>query len=160
MGGKMDLEALEQRLQYRFEGAPLLQQALTHRSHGSVHNERLEFLGDAVLNCVIAQLLFQKYGRLDEGDLSRLRANLVKQQSLSEIAERLGLSDFLRLGEGEMKSGGFPRPSILGDTSEGVFGAGVLGGGVEGAAGGGARAVRAGGEDGGPTTAGDGSKAR
>ena len=110
MGGKMDLEALEQRLQYRFAGAPLLQQALTHRSHGSVHNERLEFLGDAVLNCVIAQLLFQKYGRLDEGDLSRLRANLVKQQSLSEIAERLGLSDFLRLGEGEMKSGGFRRP--------------------------------------------------
>src|SRR5258708_20428451 len=133
MGGKMDLEALEQRLQYRFEGAPLLQQALTHRSHGSVHNERLEFLGDAVLNCVIAQLLFQKYGRLDEGDLSRLRANLVKQQSLSEIAERLGLSDFLRLGEGEMKSGGFRPPSILADTIEAIFGPGFVHGGFGGA---------------------------
>src|SRR6202007_213633 len=110
----MDLEALEQRLQYRVAGAALLQQALTHRSHGSVHNERLEFLGDAVLNCVIAQLLFQKYGRLDEGDLSRLRANLVKQQSLSEIAERLGLSEFLRLGGGGVKSRGLSPPSMLG----------------------------------------------
>jgi ribonuclease III len=129
----MDLEALEQRLQYRFVSQPLLQQALTHRSHGSVHNERLEFLGDAVLNCVIAQLLFQKYGRLDEGDLSRLRANLVKQPSLSEIAERLGLSEFLRLGEGEMKSGGFRRPSILADTIEAIFGAVFVDGGFDGA---------------------------
>ncbi len=129
----MDLEALEQRLHYRFASAALLQQALTHRSHGSVHNERLEFLGDAVLNCVIAQLLFQKYGRLDEGDLSRLRANLVKQQSLSEIAERLGLSEFLRLGEGEMKSGGFRRPSILADTIEAIFGAVFVDGGFDGA---------------------------
>ena len=102
----MDLSVLEDRLQYRFQNGALLQQAVTHRSHGLVHNERLEFLGDSVLNCVVAQILFQKYARLNEGDLSRLRANLVKQQSLSEIAERLGLSDFLRLGEGEMKSGG------------------------------------------------------
>src|SRR5258708_38992895 len=133
MDGDMDLEALEQRLHYQFTSAELLQQALTHRSHGSVHNERLEFLGDAVLNCVIAQLLFQKYGRLDEGDLSRLRANLVKQQSLSEIAERLVLSEFLRLGEGEMKSGGFPRPSSLGDTIEAMFRAVFVDGGVAGA---------------------------
>ena len=130
-----DLSALEERLQYTFTSGELLQQAVTHRSHGSVHNERLEFLGDSVLNCVVAQLLFLKYARLDEGDLSRLRANLVKQQSLSEIAERLGLSDFLRLGEGEMKSGGFRRPSILADTMEAVFGAVFVDGGFEGARG-------------------------
>jgi ribonuclease-3 len=129
----MDLSALEERLQYRFQSAELLQQAVTHRSHGIVHNERLEFLGDSVLNCVVAQMLFLKYSRLDEGDLSRLRANLVKQQSLSEIADRLGLSDFLRLGEGEMKSGGFRRPSILADTLEAVFGAVFVDGGFEGA---------------------------
>jgi len=129
----MDLAALEERLHYTFKSGELLQQAVTHRSHGSVHNERLEFLGDSVLNCVVAQLLYLKYARLDEGDLSRLRANLVKQQSLSEIAERMGLSDFLRLGEGEMKSGGFRRPSILADTMEAVFGAVFVDGGFEGA---------------------------
>jgi ribonuclease-3 len=129
----MDLAELEERLQYKFRSGELLQQAVTHRSHGVVHNERLEFLGDSVLNCVVAQLLFLKYARLDEGDLSRLRANLVKQQSLSEIAERMGLSDFLRLGEGEMKSGGFRRPSILADTMEAVFGAVFVDGGFEGA---------------------------
>jgi ribonuclease-3 len=129
----MDLAALEERLHYKFKSGELLQQAVTHRSHGVVHNERLEFLGDSVLNCVVAQLLFLKYARLDEGDLSRLRANLVKQQSLSEIAERMGLSDFLRLGEGEMKSGGFRRPSILADTIEAVFGAVFVDGGFEGA---------------------------
>ncbi len=129
----MNLSALEERLQYKFKSGELLQQAVTHRSHGVVHNERLEFLGDSVLNCVVAQLLFSKYARMDEGDLSRIRANLVKQQSLSEIAERLGLSDFLRLGEGEMKSGGFRRPSILADTMEAVFGAVFVDGGFEGA---------------------------
>ena len=119
----MELTALEERLGYSFAQHTLLEQAVTHRSHGAVHNERLEFLGDAVLNCAIAQLLFAKYARLDEGDLSRLRANLVKQQSLADIAEKLVLSDFLRLGEGEMKSGGFRRPSILADTMEAIFGA-------------------------------------
>jgi ribonuclease-3 len=119
----MELTALEERLGYSFAQRTLLEQAVTHRSHGAVHNERLEFLGDAVLNCAIAQLLFAKYARLDEGDLSRLRANLVKQQSLAEIAEKLVLSDFMRLGEGEMKSGGFRRPSILADTMEAIFGA-------------------------------------
>jgi ribonuclease-3 len=119
----MELAALEERLGYAFVQHTLLEQAVTHRSHGAIHNERLEFLGDAVLNCAIAQILFQKYLRLDEGDLSRLRANLVKQQSLADIAERLVLSDFLRLGEGEMKSGGFRRPSILADTMEAIFGA-------------------------------------
>lgn len=119
----IELEQLEQQLGYTFADRELLAQAVTHRSHGAVHNERLEFLGDAVLNCTIAQLLFQKFARLNEGDLSRLRANLVKQQSLAEIAERLELSRFLRLGEGERKSGGFRRPSILADTLEATVGA-------------------------------------
>ncbi len=119
----MDSLALQARLGYTFRDAMLLQQALTHRSHSSLHNERLEFLGDSILNCVVASLLFERYSKIDEGDLSRLRANLVKQQSLYEIAQRLELSQFLRLGEGELKSGGFRRPSILADTLEALFGA-------------------------------------
>ena len=111
----------------------MLQQALTHRSHSSLHNERLEFLGDSVLNCVVASLLFERYNKIDEGDLSRLRANLVKQQSLYEIAQRLELSHFLRLGEGELKSGGFRRPSILADTLEALFGGIFLDGGFNAA---------------------------
>lgn len=119
----MDFKLLQTRLGHVFKDAALLQQALTHRSHSSLHNERLEFLGDSVLNCVVASLLFERYSKIDEGDLSRLRANLVKQQSLYEIAQRLELSQFLRLGEGELKSGGFRRPSILADTLEALFGA-------------------------------------
>lgn len=114
---------LQTRLGHTFKDAALLQQALTHRSHSSLHNERFEFLGDSILNCVVASLLFDRYSKIDEGDLSRLRANLVKQQSLYEIAQRLELSQFLRLGEGELKSGGFRRPSILADTLEALFGA-------------------------------------
>src|SRR3546814_13790431 len=119
----MDVTLLQSRLSHTFKNYALLQQALTHRSHGSVHNDRLEFLGDSILNCVVASLLFDRYSKIDEGDLSRLRANLVKQQSLYEIAQRLELSQFLRLGEGELKSGGFRRPSILADTLEALFGA-------------------------------------
>ena len=119
----MDINLLQSRLGHTFSNTALLQQALTHRSHSSLHNERLEFLGDSVLNCVIASLLFHRYNKIDEGDLSRLRANLVKQQSLYEIAQRLELSQCLRLGEGELKSGGFRRPSILADTLEALFGA-------------------------------------
>jgi ribonuclease-3 len=119
----MDVMLLQNRLGYSFKDAALLQQALTHRSHSSLHNERLEFLGDSILNCVVASLLFDRYGKIDEGDLSRLRANLVKQQSLYEIAQRMELYQFLRLGEGELKSGGFRRPSILADTLEALFGA-------------------------------------
>lgn len=118
----MDPLVLQNRLGHVFKDASLLQQALTHRSHSSLHNERLEFLGDSILNCVVASLLFDRYNKIDEGDLSRLRANLVKQQSLYEIAQRLDLSQFLRLGEGELKSGGFRRPSILADTLEALFG--------------------------------------
>ena len=114
---------LQTKLGHVFNDASLLRQALTHRSHSILHNERLEFLGDSVLNCVVASLLFEKYSKIDEGDLSRLRANLVKQQSLYEIAVRLELAQFLRLGEGELKSGGFRRPSILADTLEALFGA-------------------------------------
>lgn len=114
---------LQNRLGHIFKDTALLQQALTHRSHSSLHNERLEFLGDSILNCVVASLLFDRYSKIDEGDLSRVRANLVKQQSLYEIAQRLELSQFLRLGEGELKSGGFRRPSILADTLEALFGA-------------------------------------
>lgn len=119
----MDVILLQNRLGHTFKDATLLQQALTHRSHSTLHNERLEFLGDSILNCVVASLLFDRYTKIDEGDLSRVRANLVKQQSLYEIAQRLELSQFLRLGEGELKSGGFRRPSILADTLEALFGA-------------------------------------
>ena len=119
----MDVQALQTALGHEFASKDLLSQALTHRSHSVAHNERLEFLGDSVLNCVIASLLFDKFSKIDEGDLSRLRANLVKQQSLYEIAQRLELSQHLRLGEGELKSGGFRRPSILADTVEALFGA-------------------------------------
>src|SRR5476649_338296 len=119
----MNLQLLQTRLGYTFQDAGLLQQALTHRSHSSLHNERLEFLGDSILNCVVASILYERFVTIDEGDLSRLRANLVKQQSLYEIAQKLELSQFLRLGEGELKSGGFRRPSILADTLEALLGA-------------------------------------
>jgi ribonuclease-3 len=124
---------IERRLGYRFSDAALLQQALTHRSHGAPHNERLEFLGDGLLNFVVARLLFQQFTALPEGDLSRLRAGLVNQQALSELAVSLSLGDFLRLGEGELKSGGFRRPSILADALEAVIGAISLDGGFDAA---------------------------
>ncbi len=131
----MNLQLLQTRLGYTFRDSGLLQQALTHRSHSSLHNERLEFLGDSILNCVVASILYERFNNLDEGDLSRLRANLVKQQSLYEIAQKLELSQFLRLGEGELKSGGFRRPSILADTLEALLGAIFLDAGFEAARG-------------------------
>jgi len=124
---------IERRLGYRFSNAALLQQALTHRSHGVPHNERLEFLGDGLLNFVVARLLFQEFPTLPEGDLSRLRASLVNQQALSELAVSLSVGDFLRLGEGELKSGGFRRPSILADAFEALIGAISLDGGFSAA---------------------------
>ena len=114
---------LETALGYTFSKEELLGQALTHRSYGSPHNERMEFLGDSVLNCVIATVLYQRFGSLREGELSRLRASLVRQESLAEIALSLDLGNHLRLGEGELKSGGFRRPSILADGLEAIFGA-------------------------------------
>ncbi|MEX3526649.1 MAG: ribonuclease III [Burkholderia sp.] len=131
----MPQSQLESRLRYEFRNAELLRQALTHRSHSATHNERLEFLGDSVLNCAVAALLFQRFGKLDEGDLSRVRANLVKQQSLYEIAQALNISEGLRLGEGELRSGGFRRPSILADAFEAIIGAVFLDGGFEAAQG-------------------------
>lgn len=118
---------LSQRLQrvlgYTFNRTDLLVQALTHRSFGAVNNERLEFLGDSVLNCTVARALYDAFPELPEGSLSRLRANLVRQETLAEIAATLQLGEVLRLGEGELKSGGFRRPSILADALESLFGA-------------------------------------
>jgi ribonuclease-3 len=115
--------ALAKRLGHAFAEPNLLAQALTHRSHGGSDNERLEFLGDSVLNCVVSILLFQRFERVDEGTLSRLRSGLVRQDSLAALALTLGLSEHVRLGEGELKSGGFRRPSILADTLEAMIGA-------------------------------------
>lgn len=114
---------LEKALGYHFSRPELLRQALTHRSHSSPHNERLEFLGDSVLSCTVATLLYQRFPTLKEGELSRLRASLVRQETLADMATGLHLGDELRLGEGELKSGGFRRPSILADALEAVFGA-------------------------------------
>lgn len=117
------LQALQQRLQHDFANPRLLAQALTHRSFSSDHNERLEFLGDSVLNLAVAGLLYEQLDHQPEGDLSRARANLVKQDTLHQLAVTLGLSDIVRLGEGEAKSGGQKRPSILADALEAVIGA-------------------------------------
>ena len=117
------LVTLQERLGYRFVNTGLLQQALTHRSFSADHNERLEFLGDSVLNLAVAHILYEKLGELPEGDLSRVRANLVKQETLHQQALNLGLSGILRLGEGEMRSGGQKRPSILADALEAILGA-------------------------------------
>ncbi len=109
-------------------------QALTHRSFSSDHNERIEFLGDSVLNLAVADLLYEQLSELPEGDLSRVRANLVKQDTLHQVAISLGLSDMLRLGEGEAKSGGQKRPSILADAVEALIGAVYLDAGFDAAA--------------------------
>lgn len=119
----LPLETLEQKIGYTFKNRKLLQRAVTHRSFGAENNERLEFLGDSVLNCVIGQALFLRDAHFNEGSLSRVRANLVCQDALAEIANRIVLSDHLRLGEGEMKTGGAHRPSIQSDAMEAIFGA-------------------------------------
>ena len=117
------LTALQVRLQHRFSDAHLLVRAVTHRSFSIDHNERLEFLGDSVLNLAVADLLFQRLSELPEGDLSRVRANLVKQDTLHRLAVELGLPEVIRLGEGEARSGGQKRPSILADALEAIIGA-------------------------------------
>ena len=126
-------QRLQQALGYTFVRPDLLTQALTHRSYGALNNERLEFLGDSVLNCSVARALYDAFPDLPEGSLSRLRANLVRQETLAEIAADLKLGDSLRLGEGELKSGGFRRPSILADALESLFGAIFLDAGFEAA---------------------------
>jgi ribonuclease-3 len=120
---------LQRRLQHEFSNPSLLTQALTHRSFSSDHYERLEFLGDSVLNLAVSDLLYARLASLPEGDLSRVRANLVKQETLHQLAVGLGLPDVMRLGEGEVRSGGQKRPSILADTLEALIGAVYLDGG-------------------------------
>jgi ribonuclease III len=128
------LLALQQRLQHEFTDPRLLVQALTHRSFSADHNERTEFLGDSVLNLAVAHLLFTQLSQLPEGDLSRVRANLVKQDTLHQLAMDIGLPELLRLGEGEARSGGQKRPSILADALEAVVGAVFLDAGFDAAA--------------------------
>ena len=125
----MTQQHLLKRLTYKFVDTNLLTQALTHRSYSSLNNERLEYLGDGALNFIVANQLYQRFPTLDEGDLSRLRAQLVKEATISEIALSLDLGDALKLGEGELKSAGWRRPSILADALEAIIGAVYLDGG-------------------------------
>ncbi len=117
------LRQLELRLQHSFANPKLLQRAITHRSFSADHNERLEFLGDSVLSLAVSGLLYQRLAATSEGDLSRIRANMVRQETLHQLALGLGLSAVLRLGEGESRSGGDKRPSILADAVEALIGA-------------------------------------
>ncbi len=125
--------ALRDRLGYAFHRPELLAQALTHRSHGAAHNERLEFVGDAVLNCVIAAALYQRFPQIPEGELSRVRAALVNRETLARLAAAMDVGAALKLGEGEQRSGGASRPSIVADALEALFGAVFLDGGYEAA---------------------------
>jgi ribonuclease III len=125
--------ALETRLGHRFANPRLLEQALTHRSRGADKYERLEFLGDGVLGCAVADELYARYPQLSEGKLTRLRASLVREEALAEVARSLELGGHLRLGEGEVAAGPEPRPSILADAVEAVLGAVFLDGGYEAA---------------------------
>ncbi len=127
------LDALQRRIGYRFSDSRLLTRALTHRSFGADHNERLEFLGDAVLSLAISGLLFERFAGSDEGDLTRVRAHLVREDSLHRVAVQLGLPEVLNLGEGEARGGGAQRASILADALEAVLGATFLDGGFDAA---------------------------
>ena len=127
------VDALQQRLGHRFADPGLLLRALTHRSFSADHNERLEFLGDAVLSVIISSLLFQRFAGSDEGDLTRIRAHLVREDSLHRSALALGLPEVVRLSDGEARGGGEQRPSILADAVEALIGAVFLEGGYEAA---------------------------
>jgi ribonuclease-3 len=127
------IASLEARLAHHFQRAGLLEQALTHRSYGIPHNERLEFLGDSVLGCVVAQVLLERFPDMSEGELSRLRASLVRKEALAEVGAALGLADHLRMGQGESASGGARRPSILADALEALIGAVFVDAGYESA---------------------------
>jgi ribonuclease-3 len=127
------LDALQHRIGHRFSDRALLTCALTHRSFGADHNERLEFLGDVVLSLAISGLLFDRFAGSDEGDLTRVRAHLVREDSLHRVALQIGLPEVLRLGEGEARGGGAQRPSILADALEAVIGATFRDGGFEAA---------------------------
>lgn len=127
------LEALQRRIGHRFDDARLLSRALTHRSFGADHNERLEFLGDAVLSVVISGLLYERFEGSDEGDLTRVRAHLVREESLHRVALQLALPEVLHLGEGEARGGGAQRASILADALEALIGATFVDGGFDAA---------------------------
>jgi len=127
------LDELQQRIGHRFRQADLLPRALTHRSFGADHNERLEFLGDAVLSLAVSSLLFDRFAGSDEGDLTRVRAHLVREESLHRVALQVGLPEVLRLSEGEARGGGAQRASILADALEAVIGAVFLDGGFDSA---------------------------
>ena len=129
----MSLDSLVKHIDYPFKNPALLTQALTHRSFSGNNNERLEFLGDGVLNFIVAHQLYQRFPKLPEGDLSRLRAQLVKESTLAEIAFSLNIGDALKLGEGELKSAGWRRPSILADALEAMIGAVYIDGGYHAA---------------------------
>lgn len=134
MSGGIELRGLQARLGHDFAQPRLLERALTHRSFGADHYERLEFLGDSVLNLAVSGLLYERLSQQAEGDLSRIRANLVKQDTLFQLAVQLGLPGLLRLGDGEKRSGGHKRPSILADALEAVIGAVYLDAGYDSAA--------------------------
>ena len=120
----MKLDKIQSILDYRFKNSDLLEQALTHRSYSQINNnERLEFLGDSVLSLVISENIYQRESGADEGELSRLRSSLVKEEALARVARDIGLGDFIYLGGGELKSGGFRRSSILSDALEAIIGA-------------------------------------
>ena len=124
---------LRAQLGHAFRTPELLTQALTHRSYGANHNERLEFVGDAVLNCAMAAVLFTRFAAMPEGDLSRIRANLVNRDTLARVARRMELGAALRVGEGELRSGGKSRPSIIADALEAIIGAIFVDGGFDAA---------------------------
>ena len=127
------MQDLGQRLGYAFRRPELLEQALTHRSHGASHNERLEYLGDAVLNLVVALSLYERFPGIHEGELSRVRASLVNRDTLAVVARELELGGAIRLGEGEQRSGGSDRSSILADALEALYGAVLVDGGFDAA---------------------------
>ena len=128
-----ELKILEKSIKYKFKDVSLLSLAMTHRSHSGKNNERLEFLWDSILNFVVADLLFKKFNDLDEGDLSRLRSQLVKEEPLSKLGNSLKIGDFLNLGIGELKSSGWRRPSIIADAFEALIGAIFIDGGMKSA---------------------------
>ena len=123
MQGAKDLALPEERIGYHFTNRQLLERAVTHRSFSSQHNERLEFLGDSVLNCVVGYSLFLRDKHFTEGELSRVRSNLVCEKTLAQIARQIGVAEYLFMGEGEVKMGGRQRASIMADALEALFGA-------------------------------------
>ena len=122
----IELQNLELKLGYSFQNIKLLDQALTHRSFGAVHNERLEFLGDSILGMIIAKELYDRFPKCPEGDLTRMRSTLVRETTLAQLAREFGIGNCLRLGPGELKTGGFRRDSLIADAVESIIGAMII----------------------------------